>query len=238
MRATQQSGDALRQRMWICSQRRIEEAAQQEAGFGAQAACRVLESPAAQRDWSISHNRLLTPIAMQRRTPAQIQAVKRMALSVIHRKAPFEFLRDRQLRGAIRHAFFTSLYGEGRDYARAMVREHRGYLSAVCSYVCLDTLCGPGSLHRILAYERCYQSFWQAQAALRLGVEHVDRDAMLVDYLRRAARAARQRLLDASPGPADEKTMEELRRPVGDTVRLRRPSFEHALHAETGLFVR
>ena len=231
MRTTPPGFDAMRQRMMATSERRIESAAREEEGHVAQAACRLLESTAARRDWNISHNRLLTPIALQRRTPAQVQAVKRMAISVIHRKAPFEFLRDRQLRGATRHAFFISIYGGG-DYAKAMVREHRGYLSAVCSYVCLDTLCGPGSLYRISAYERSYQSFWQAQAALRLGesVERVNRDAVLVDYLRRAARAAREKLLDASPGPADEKTLEELRRPVGDTVRLRRPLFPQAGH--------
>lgn len=215
--------DLLRERMMERSELRIQFAANGEPGYAAEAASRVLESAYAWRDWSASHSRLLGQIAGLRRTVSQVQAVRRMALSMIHRKAPFEYLRDRAVRGARRHQFFRDLYGSS-DYARALVQEHRSYVSSVCSYLCVDTFCSEASLHRIRAYERCYTSFWQAQANMRMagvGSEQAIRDRHLVDYLRRATRAAHERVLDGAGTAADQKTLEELRRPTGDTVRLR-----------------
>lgn len=216
-------GNLLRERMMERSELRIQSAANGEPGHAADAANRILETAYAWRDWSASHNRLLGHIALQRRSTQQVQAVRRMALSMIHRKAPFEYLRDRDVRGARRHQFFRDLYGSS-DYARALVQEHRNYVSSVCSYLCIDTFCSEASLHRIRAYERCYTSFWQALTNVRLagaGSDQAARDRHLVDYLRRATRAAHARVLDVAGTAADEKTLEELRRPTGDTVRMR-----------------
>lgn len=216
-------GNLLRDRMMERSELRIQIAANGEPGYAADAANRILESAYAWRDWSNSHNRLLGQISLQRRSSHQVQAVRRMALSMIHRKAPFEYLRDRYVRGARRHQFFRDLYGS-TDYARTLVNEHRNYLVSVCSYLCVDAFCSEASLHRIRAYERCYTSYWQALANMRLagaGSEQAARDRHLVDYLRRATRAAHARVLDAAGTAADEKTLEELRRPTGDTVRIR-----------------
>lgn len=204
---------ALQERMMECSELCIEHAAHRGEGFAAQAAQRVLESARTWSDWAQSHNQLLGTITMERQTGAQVLAVRRMALSMIHRKAPFEFLRDRQLRGLARRRFFRIVYGQS-DYERAMVREHRHYLSAMCSYLCLDRFCATGSLRRIQAYERAYTRYWRA---CNSGC-----DASLLRLLRQQMQDARDGVVNAKASEADEKTLEELRQPTGDTQLLRR----------------
>lgn len=205
------------------SEARIGMVACHEDGHAARAASRVMESAHAWRDWSASHLRLLESIATQRRTAGQVQAVRRMALSMIHGKAPFECLRDMRIPDRARLRFFETMYGSG-DCARTLVLEHRSFVRAMCSYVCVEDLCGLGSLQRIRAYERIYARYWQARMAARLGEDASElnrSDASLCEYLRQHVLAARSLLLDRAPGADDELTLAELRRPTGDTVRLR-----------------
>jgi hypothetical protein len=213
--------------MMECSELRIGAAAASEEGHAGLAASRVLESAHAWRDWGSSHSLLLESVAARRRTAQQLQAIRLMALSMIHRKAPFEYLRDHELRGLSRHRFFLSMFGSS-DYVRAMVREHRSYLSAMCSYLCIDSFCGPASLQRIRSYERAYTYYWQAHVTLQLkgsgAVATAGHHAALVQYLRREVTQARERVLNAGTSLADQQTLDELRRNTGDTVRLLRPN--------------
>lgn len=229
MLARAHDSDTLRNRMLECSELRIEEAANSADHHARLAAYRVLESAKTWHDWGTSHNQLVSQIAAQRNAAQQSLAVKRMALSMIHLKAPFEYLREYAVRGAERQRFFQTLYGSN-DYARAVVREHRNYLSAMCSYLCVDRFCGGGSLQFIRNYERRYATYWNLQAqALEREVRGeslmVEVDADVLRSLRTDVKAAREQLLDAGLSAADRLTLEELRRPTGDTVRLRRPRF-------------
>jgi hypothetical protein len=215
--------------MLECSELRIEEAANSPDRHARLAAYRVLESPKTWHDWGVSHNQLISQIATQRNAAQQSLAVKRMALSMIHLKAPFEYLREYAVRGVERQRFFQTLFGS-HDYARAVVQEHRHYLSAMCSYLCVDRFCGSGSLHHIRDYERRYATYWnlQVQALEREARGDslmVEVDADLLRSLRTDVKQAREQLLDAGLSAADRYTLEELRRPTGDTVRLRRPRF-------------
>ena len=229
MLARAHDSDTLRNHMLECSELRIEEAANSADRHASLAACRVLESAKVWHDWGVSHNQLIYHIATQRNPAQQSLAVKRMALSVIHRKAPFEYLREFAVRGGARQRFFLTLFGSN-DYARAVVMEHRHYISALCSYLCVDRFCGSGSLQYIREYERRYASYWnlQVQAHEREARGEkmmVEVDADVLRSLRTEVKAAREQLLDAGLSAADRYTLEELRRPTGDTVRLRRPRF-------------
>lgn len=206
-----------------CSEARIGHVARQEDCHAACAASRVMESTHAWRDWSASHIRLLDSIATQRRAPGQVRAVRRMALSTIHRKAPFECLRDLRLQGRVQRRFFESLYGS-QDTSRSMVLEHRSFVSAMCSYVCVEDFCGLGTLLRIRSYERIYSRYWRARAAAILGADMLAGqrpEARPLERLRQHVLVARNLLLDSGPGTGDELTLAELRRPTGDTVRIR-----------------
>jgi hypothetical protein len=216
----------MRERMMECSEARIEVVANHGDGHAARAAGRVMESAQAWQDWSASHIRLLDSIATQQRSTAQVRAVRRMALSMIHRKAPFEGLRDLRIHGDARIRFFESLYGS-HNSARTLLLEHRSFLSAMCSYVCVEDLCGLGTLQRIRAYERIYTRYWQARVATSVvpGMTAGGQaDPRLRDRLREHVLAARYLLLERAPGNDDELTLAELRRPTGDTVRMRRLS--------------
>jgi hypothetical protein len=77
-------------------------------------------------------------------------------------------------------------------------------------------------LQSIRAYERIYTRYWQARVAAHLGEDVAGHgNALLRDYLHQKARAARELLLNRAPTTDDELTLADLRRPVGDTVRLR-----------------
>lgn len=221
--------DTLRNRMLECSGLRIEEAANSADRHACVAAHRVLETAKAWHDWEASHNQLISHIATQRNVAQQSLAVKLMALSMIHRKAPFEYMREYSVRGGARQRFFQTLYGS-HDYARAVVQEHRHYLRAMCSYLCVDRFCGGGSLQYIRDYERRYANYWNLQAQahereVRGERMMVEVDADVLRSLRTEVKESREQLLDVGLSAADRLTLDELRRPTGDTVRLSRPRF-------------
>lgn len=229
MLARPDNSDSLRNRMLECSVLRIEEAVNSADHHASVAAHRVLETAKAWHDWEASHNQLVSHIATQRNAAQQSLAVKRMALSMIHLKAPFEYLRDYAVRGGARQRFFSTLFGS-HDYARAVVREHRNYLSAMCSYLCVDRFCGGGSLQFIRDYERRYANYWNLQVQARERESRgetmlVEVDTDVLQSLHTEVKEAREQLLDAGLSAADRYTLEELRRPTGDTVRMSRPRF-------------
>lgn len=222
MRFRHYEAKSMLARMMECSELRISEVARSEDGYRKQVASRVLESTHAFRQWEGTHHLLMREIVEKDKPERQGHAVRRMALSLIHRKAPFEYLRDRQVTGSARHRFFRVLYGP-HDFANAVVREHRTYLASVCSYLCVDSFCAPSTMTDIMEYEKLYTSYWQTRTSFLLdsvaSAAHEQRSALLL-CIREDLDAVRGRVL-AMPSRADEMTIEELRRPTGDTVRLR-----------------
>jgi hypothetical protein len=226
----------LLERMMERSELRISEAAKFEGGYRKQAASRVLESPQTFRQWEGAHSQLLRPIAGELRTNNQVLAVKRMALSMIHRKAPFEYLRDKHVRGADRHRFISVMYGP-HDVNQMMVREHHNYLTSACSYLCVDKFCAPATVHFIAEYEKLYTSYWQTRTSYLLETSqsagHESHFALL-QCIRGDLQKARDRVLVGTPSKADALTLEELRRPTGDTVKLqilRKPTLATSLNS-------
>jgi hypothetical protein len=224
MRRTRPDDSTMLARMMECSELRISEIARSDEGYRRQAASRVLESADAFRHWEGSHSQLVRGIVAERKTEAQVQAVKRTAMSLIHRKAPFEFLRDRRVRGVARHHFFGVMYGQ-TDFASAMVREHRDYLVSTCSYLCVDQFCAVITMDRISEYEKTYTNYWRAHAACLLleskRSDQYEQNAALAQCIREDLQRARERVLGSAPNRADSLTLEELRRPTGDTVKMR-----------------
>ncbi len=209
-------------RMMECSEEQISEVAKYGERHQKQVACWVLESPHNFRQWEGPHCQLLRQIVNAGTTEQQIQQVKRVALSMIHRKAPFEYLRDKHVCGAARHRFFHVMYGP-HDFATSVVNEHRNYLAAGASYICVERFCAESSMRAITDYERSYTSYWRAHTARLLDERKTGTKAPeggLVEQLRNELQRRRDGVLGAAPCKADALTMEELRRPTGDTVRL------------------
>ncbi len=69
------------------------------------------------------------------RLRAQMVRMRETTLALIHRRAVFEYLRDRKITGAKRHRYIALFYG-ARDYASSVVVEHRHYLRSWISGSC------------------------------------------------------------------------------------------------------
>ncbi len=123
---------AMLDRMMECSQAQISDVAQNGEKHQKQVAHRLLESQRSLRHWESAHCQLLRSIVDTETAGLQVQQVKRMALAMIHRKAPFEYLRDSHVCGAARRRFFSVVYGSN-NFTSAVLNEHRKYLESCAS---------------------------------------------------------------------------------------------------------
>lgn len=215
------SSRTMLDRMMECSEQQIFEIAQHGDSHQRQLASRILESQRSLRHWENAHSQLLRNVVDTWTTEEQVRAVRRMALAMIHRKAPFEYMRDRHLCGAARRRFFKVVYGR-QDFCNSFVKEHRNYLEAGASYLCVDRFCAESSMRALAEYEQRYAAYLSAQFN-QLDDEHCGREeqpAGWLGYLRNDLQRQRAIVLDSRPSRADMLTLEELRRPTGDTVRI------------------
>jgi hypothetical protein len=215
------SSRSMLDRMMECSQLQLSEIAEHGDSHQKLVANRVLETPRSRKHWENAHCLQLRSIANAWTAEEQVRAARRMGLAMIHRKAPFEYLRDRRVSGMARQRFFEVVYGRP-DFSSSFVNEHRNYLDAGASYICLDRLCGESSTRLLADYEQRYAVYLRAQFR-QLDNEHCGRQeqsATWLGYLRNDLRRQRQSLLAAPPSKADTLTLEELYRPTGDTVRM------------------
>jgi hypothetical protein len=218
------------ERMMQCSEEQISEVARHGERHQRLVASRVLESVHNFRQWEGTHSQLLRQIVGAPSISHQVKEVKRMALSMIHRKAPFEYLRDKHICGPARHRFFQVTYGP-HDFAASMINEHRNYLTASASYICVERFCSDSTMQDIANYEQRYNSYWRANTARLLDEgRYAEKSAPeeVLGQIRVDLQRHRDRVLNAAPQKADTLTMEELLRPNGDTVRLKYPQPLHA----------
>jgi hypothetical protein len=96
---------------------------------------RVLDNAADFCRWESEHAALMRRIAIERHCEAQRGALLSASMSLIHRKALFEYLRDRRVRGRQRRQLMA-LFFRQRDYASAIVIEHGNYLRSAASLLC------------------------------------------------------------------------------------------------------
>src|SRR2546430_9457798 len=103
----------LHSRLMEESEARVEMAAHFDSPADMLVASRILHNPDAYRRWEAEHDRLMRAVSEQVRLPRQVVALRSTAFALVHRKAIFEYLRDRQITGARRH----------REIGRASCRE-------------------------------------------------------------------------------------------------------------------
>ena len=193
---------------------------------------RILEHPVAYQRWLSEHNRLMRGVSEQGRLERQLQALRRSAFGLIHRKALFGYLRDQHVVGARRQHLFGLFYGS-RDYVGSVVAEHGNYLRSNSSYLCTrfladelmhdEAMQGPLQL-----YEEWYAEYFRVFCDTSLAEtpeEKLSATASLAlqPLLKHRLSEARQVILDL-PRQAGSAWREwELRQPTGDTVKLRVP---------------
>jgi hypothetical protein len=199
-------------RLMDLSEREVAGAAKFGDGHQQLMADRVMESVHIYRRWESSHSCLLRTVINERKLDRQVLAARRLAISMIHRKAPFEYLRDQHVVGAERHRFFQMLYGS-EDCAKAMIEEHVTYLTSGCSYLFADLALASVTMRRIARYERNCADYLRTYAAHMLvgasaGVR--DQQASLLRFLRQELQKSRDSLLGPVPTQPDAMRFERL----------------------------
>ena len=122
-------------RLMEASQRRISNAVLSGEPDEERLAARILENARVYHHWENEHATLMRRIAAERLPSVQKAQLLTISLSLIHRKALFEYLRDDRVRGIRRQEIMAHFFTH-RDYASAVVAEHGRYVQSAASYLC------------------------------------------------------------------------------------------------------
>jgi hypothetical protein len=99
-------------------------------------AMRLMESPLTYRAWESEHAAMMRNVASERLPAAQRGAMLSASFALIHRKALFEYLRERNMRGAQRETLIQHFFPQ-RDVADSIRVEHQQYVRSAVSYLCV-----------------------------------------------------------------------------------------------------
>jgi hypothetical protein len=199
-------------------------------------ATRVLENPSIWRQWETEHSGLMRLVSVPGFRRTQVAMLKRATLRLIERKALFEYLRAREVRGDVRRRVFAYFHPT-LAYSHAVIAEHGHYLRKACSFLCthhvgVELVRDMGFLEPMQDYAAAYREYFQLfcdtnftqsqdiRAALLplLKMELEERRQAIMSTDEAASRQARQALQAREAREAREAQM---RRATGNTARLR-----------------
>jgi hypothetical protein len=187
---------------------------------------RVLESTVIWQQWENEHSSLMRQLANCGVRQAQVAALKQTTFRLLHGKALFQFLRQSALRGAQR-AQVLAHFRPGRSFASAIIAEHGAYLRRACSYLCTSHLGSevvqdPAFLDPMQRYEELYTEYFNLYcSALIEGGGRMPGSEALLPLLKQQLNEYRLAILDPRAAQPFLRREAELRRPTGDTQRLR-----------------
>lgn len=187
---------------------------------------RVLESTVIWQQWENEHSSLMRQLANCGVRHAQIAALKQTTFRLLHGKALFQYLRQSELRGA-RRAQVLAHFRPGRCFASAIIAEHGAYLRRACSYLCTSHLGSevvqdPAFLDPMQRYEELYTEYFNLYcSALIEGGGAMPGSEALLPLLKQQLNEYRLAILDPRGAQPFLRREAELRRPTGDTQRLR-----------------
>jgi hypothetical protein len=223
------------------SERRLAQASRFGSPSEAQLATRLLQDVSLFSRWEQSHGRMMLSVAAAHRTTQRVQ-LRKVAFATLHRKAPFEYLRDRRVTGPARRRLVTALFGT-QEYSKFLVREHAAFVSAACSFFCVDSLCDmvlrDTAFCRALGqYETAYTEYYRAYCDIQIeeavdGEEAAPPLKALLPYLRHKLKVTREHLLAGAPQRGEYMDLQALYAASGDTMQLPalRQSKDHASQA-------
>jgi hypothetical protein len=147
-------------------------------------ATRILDDSRLYRRWESEHATLMRRIAVERLPAVQKAQLLTISLSLIHRKALFEYLRDEHIRGPRREQIMTHFFTH-RDYASAVVSEHGRYMHTAASYLCANHVGAKVMFDALFEsplaeYEGLYASYFRTYCDVTLSSE---RDAVAQSML-------------------------------------------------------
>lgn len=129
-------------------------------------ATRLFENVAAYESWENSHSAMMRTVAAERLPAAQRESMLSASFSLIHRKALFEYMRVKHVRGAQREALVQHFFPQ-RDFADSMRAEHVQYVRSAASYLCVGHLGRDLMFDTLFAdplaeYEEIYHEYFYA----------------------------------------------------------------------------
>jgi hypothetical protein len=213
-------------RLMEYSERHLSLTARSGAPAEAQLATRLLENVVLYRSWEHSHGRLMQAVARAPRQTAPVE-LRKVAFLTLHRKAPFEYLRERHITGLQRRQLIQALFGGQQSYGRSLVREHEAYVSSACSLLCADSLCSAvlGDEHfcdALAKYESAYAEYYRVYCDSLLAEQSGEIAPMsaLLPYLRYQLKIIRDHMLAGAHQQTVLKDLEALYAASGDTQKL------------------
>lgn len=211
------------------SESRVEMTAKSVAPADILVAQRVLERPEEFTRWEAQHDRLMRSVSTHGHLSQQIVALRVTAFSLVHRKALFEYLRQRQIAGAKRRKLLAVFYGCA-DYTNALLTEHGNYVRSSSSYLCTQHLAehlmhDPALDEPLELYEEWYTEYFHAFCDVEIAETEEEKQACLAQdslkpLLKYRVTEARKAILAMPQTPREWREV-RIRRPTGDTQRLR-----------------
>jgi hypothetical protein len=190
----------------------------------------MLDCPDTYRRWEVEHDRLMHTVSDRGRLSQQITALRTALFGLVHRRAVFEYLRARQITGLKRRRVLALFYG-CRDYTNAVLCEHGNYVRCSSSYLCAhhlgEHLMQDAAFNEPLQlYEEWYAEYFRSYCDTQLAETEQEKDASatleaLQPLLKRRLAEARQAILAMPQSPDREWREVEIRKPNGDTQRMR-----------------
>lgn len=205
---------------------RIEIALHSENSTERLIATRVLENPSTWRQWEDEHSGLMRQVAVNGFWRMQAAILKKASLRLIQRKALFEYLRAREVRGTTRRRIFAYFHPT-TGYTHAVVAEHALYLRKACSFLCTshvgtEVVHDVGFLDPMHEYEALHTEYFQLFCDTYFGTNESESapQTALLPLLKLELDECRKIIMN--PGEHLERQLRdaEARRPAGDTMRL------------------
>jgi hypothetical protein len=216
--------------LWRTAQSQPGQTSQASQPQTARLAARLLKDKPLHQRWAREHGRLMHGVAAPTRPADKVTELRKVTFLTLHRKAPFEYLRDRHVVGAARRYLIRALFGS-QDYAQCLVREHLAFMSSACSFMCADALCGEvlgdaafstALAHYQNAYTEYYRAYGDSLLAAHTGAQSGDSASAqsLLPYLRYQLKTIREHMVSGNPQQSDFATLQALYQATGDTQTL------------------
>jgi hypothetical protein len=141
-----------------------------------------------------------------RRTQAAV--LKKSALRLIHRKAPFEYLRNSAARGEVRRRIIAAFHPT-QSYTHAVVAEHGLYLRKACSFLCTshvgsDVVHDAAFLDPMQRYEALYAEYFALYCSAHFAADPTESslNTVLLPLLKYQVEECRKAIMSATANPA------------------------------------
>lgn len=207
------------------SESRVEMTANSLAPADVFVAERILVRPSEFTRWEVQHDRLMRGVSAHGRLPEQMVALRTTAFSLVHRRALFEYLRDRHVTGEKRRKLLAVFYG-CTDYTSAVLAEHGSYVRCSSSYLCTQHLAehlmrDPALDEPLALYEEWYTEYFRAFCDVELAETEEEKQACIAQeslkpLLKHRVTEARKAILAMPPTQREWREV-RIRQPTGDT---------------------